>query len=104
MPGEHHIKFGIRIPCEIKAGSFQHSSEKISAQILYRLEAKLIEGDESIKASINLKICNHFEHMTIQKILYDETSVSSFLCFGGGVTNLEVEFVRDTFCINGAKL
>ena len=42
--------------------------------------------------------------MTIQKILYDEQTSSSFLCFGGGTTTVEVEYIRDTFCINHQKL
>ena len=49
------------------------------------------------KEKTSIRVCNHFKYVTIQKILYDETTVSRFMCFGGGVTNVEAEYVRDTF-------
>jgi hypothetical protein len=41
--GEHHIQFGIRMPSKIEAGTFYHAAEQLSARIIYKLEAKLIE-------------------------------------------------------------
>jgi len=56
------------------------------------------------KTDTFVRICNHLKSFTLQKILYDETNVTRFLCFGGGVTNLEVEFLRDTYCVSKEKL
>ncbi len=51
-----------------------------------------------------IRVNNHFKYVTIQKVLYDETNVSKFMCFGGGTTNVEVEYVRDTYCVNPARV
>lgn len=53
---------------------------------------------------VPIRVCNHFKYVTIQKVLYDETTVSKFMCFGGGTTNVEAEYVRDTFCVREDKL
>ena len=113
--GEHIIQFAVRMPSSIQNGTFYHSGETLSARITYIVCAKVIErvqaahnnedGEESgtafkvYKGRSSLRVCNHFKYVTVQKVLYDETSVSRFMCFGGGVTNVEAEFVRDTFCV-----
>jgi hypothetical protein len=97
---------------KVENGTFYHCGETLNARITYRLTAKMYEksgnydpetsetGLKVYRADIYVKVCNHFTQMTLQKILYDESSNSSFLCFGGGNTNLEVEYIRDTFCIS----
>jgi hypothetical protein len=107
------------MPSKIDNGTFYHAGDTLSARISYKLEAKLIQkqirnqyayrdidDDDSdndkkqVKASVPIRVCNHFKYVTIQKVLYDETSCSKFMCFGGGTSNVEVEYVRDTYCIN----
>jgi hypothetical protein len=118
--GEHHIQFAIRMPSLLESGSFYHSGDSLTASITYKLVAKVTEGPNQIqrrvqfeedqipekvyKGMTSLKVCNHFKNVTFQMVLYDEQSVSRFMCFGGGVTTVEAQFMRDTFCVNPQKL
>lgn len=71
--------------------------------VIYR-EQEQEERLKQFKAIVPIKVCNQFKYVTIQKVLYDETQCSKFMCFGGGTTNVEAEYVRDTFCVNNFKM
>jgi hypothetical protein len=104
--------FGIKVPDKVENGTFYYSGDNLNAKITYRITAKLIkkyrgkdeEEEKEHKTETFVRIYNHLKSYTLQKVLYDETNVTRFLCFGGGVTNLEVEFLRDTYCVSKEKL
>lgn len=65
----------------------------------------IVKGQvKTYKEQYPIKINNYVKYVTVKKILSDELKVAKFMCFGGGKTNLQVEFLRNTFCVTPAKL
>lgn len=85
----------------LKNGSFYHSGKALSAKIAYKIQIKITEKSKSsdpedegkvYKDELYVKINNHCKYVTIKRLLHSESTVTKFLCFGGGRTSMQCEF------------
>jgi hypothetical protein len=106
------FNFAIKLPDQIEAGTFYHTGKTLSAKITYKIQIKVLdeirdekEGEyRSFKEHVFVKVNKHIKCMRLNRVLYDEALVTSFLCFGGGTTTVQGEFKRDTYCVTFDKL
>lgn len=103
------IVYKLKAKMVLRSESQQQRRAVLLSRGIMPAQGDLTEHDDddepkTYKANTAIKVCNYFRYVTIQKVLYDETHVARFMCFGGGSTNVEAEYVRDTFCVHKDKL